>query len=303
MDVDAVVLDIDGVLVDTADSYIRAIIETIKAIYNASIDREFVQRFKDAGGFNNDWLATDGIALYILARRAGFDTELDAFTDTIAARGGGLATAQTIVAESLDEQSVTAIHRTLDPGAHRRTFQWLYLGPDRYRTLEDEPVPTIAPEPAGFINDEPILIDQSSIDALQAHGPVGILTGRPRAEAEIALSRLGLSIPKERQLTMDDWDGGKPDPAGLIRVASACDATRTLYVGDELDDVRTAVNANTSDERCFIGVGVLTGGVRGRCGIEQFREAGATAVLESVNDVPRLITGAPVDKLATENGA
>jgi len=39
MNVDAVVLDIDGVLVDVADSYRRAIVESLQTVYNESIDR------------------------------------------------------------------------------------------------------------------------------------------------------------------------------------------------------------------------------------------------------------------------
>ena len=69
MNADAVVLDVDGVLVDVADSYRRAIVESVEYVYGDTIEREDIQAFKDAGGFNNDWELTDAAALYVLARR------------------------------------------------------------------------------------------------------------------------------------------------------------------------------------------------------------------------------------------
>jgi len=54
MQVEAVVLDIDGVLVDVADSYRRAIVESVEHVYGDTIEKAAVQQFKDAGGFNND---------------------------------------------------------------------------------------------------------------------------------------------------------------------------------------------------------------------------------------------------------
>lgn len=53
MHADAVVLDIDGVLVDVADSYRRAIVESVDRHYGTTISRDEVQLFKDAGGFNS----------------------------------------------------------------------------------------------------------------------------------------------------------------------------------------------------------------------------------------------------------
>ena len=71
MNVDAVILDVDGVLVDVADSYRRAIVEAVEYVYGDSIRREEVQQFKDAGGFNNDWELTYAAALFVLAQREG----------------------------------------------------------------------------------------------------------------------------------------------------------------------------------------------------------------------------------------
>ena len=55
---------------------------------------------------------------------------------------------------------------------------------------------------------------------------------------------------------------------------------------DTLDDVETATNAEAADaDRRYHGIGVLSGGLTGENGRELFEDAGASAVLEDVNDL------------------
>lgn len=123
---------------------------------------------------------------------------------------------------------------------------------------------------------------------------VGILTGRPAAEASIALDRAGVTVPPERRITMEDIDAGKPDPSGLLTLVERCDAHATCFVGDTVDDVRTTLRAAESDPgRRYFAVGVLTGGLRGDRGRRVFAEEGADRVVETVNEVPSSITHLP----------
>jgi phosphoglycolate phosphatase-like HAD superfamily hydrolase len=121
---------------------------------------------------------------------------------------------------------------------------------------------------------------------------MGVLTGRPEAEAEIALERVGLddAVPVEHRFTMDDWEEGKPHPRALTTLAERFDAASVVFVGDTLDDVRTAVNANETDSgREFHGIGVLTGGLTGEEGRRKYESEGARAVLESINELPEFL--------------
>ena len=290
MDADAVVLDVDGVLVDVADSYRRAILETVERRHGETIERATIQRFKDAGGFNNDWELTDAATLFVLARNAGYDGDAEAFTDAIAAHHeGGLAAARSVVAEAAAEAGfdAEAVEADWDPDGVRETFQALYLGAELYRDIEGGEPPFEAP---GYIHDEPVIVTPETIAALQADYDVGVLTGRPAAEASIALERAGVSVPDEHRFTMDDWEAGKPDPHALVTLAERFDAETTVFVGDTLDDVKTAVNAAAADpDRTYRGVGVLTGGLTGAEGREKYEEVGAAAVIDSVNDLPGLL--------------
>lgn len=289
LDLDGLVLDIDGVLVDVSESYRRAIIESIERVYGETIDRGAVQRFKEAGGFTNDWELTSAAALYLLARREAPDRAIledtASFTEAVAAAGGGLGGARTVVSESIPCGASERALAALDHGRLRDQFQALYLGAELYRELEDGEPPI---ETAGFIHDEPVLLTAETATRLSAV-PLGVFTGRPAAEAAIALDRVGLSVPPARRVTMDDPEPGKPAPDGLCRLGATLGGDRIGFAGDTLDDVRTAVRATESGARQFHGIGVLTGGLDGERGRRLFAEAGASAVVESVNELPELL--------------
>ncbi len=286
---DAVVLDVDGVLVDVADSYRRAIVESVEYVYGEEIPKAAVQWFKDAGGFNNDWKVTDAAALYVLAAGEGMELSLEEFTDEIAKRGGGLDAAEAVVDAALPDDAAERVSEEWRPDRLRQVFQTFYLGSERYAELEGgEP----AFESTGFIEDEPLIVDEDTVDALDENWELAILTGRPAAEAQIALERAGLDdlIPPERRFTMDDWEEGKPNPRALVALAERCRAERVAFGGDTLDDIHTANNAKEADEqRTYFGIGVLTGGLTGDEGIQKYEEAGADAIVRSVNDLPDLL--------------
>jgi HAD superfamily hydrolase (TIGR01548 family) len=310
MKADAVVLDIDGVLVDVADSYRRAIVDAVEHVYGDTIPKADVQAFKNAGGFNNDWELTDAAALYVLAAREGLALSVDEFTDRIAERGSGVAAAEAVVEDALPVTAVERVRDAWDRERLRDVFQQLYLGPDLYADIEGGD-PDLADDEAdsvtgdadvdgpdaeddgdapGYIDDEPVLVDPETVATLTGRHPVGVVTGRPSAEADIALERAGLDVPENRRFTMDDWEAGKPDPKALTTLAERFDADSVVFVGDTLDDVRTAVNADEADpDRNYRGVGVLTGGLTGEDGRRKYEEAGAAAVLDSVNDLPELL--------------
>ena len=299
MQVDAVVLDIDGVLVDESDSYRRAVVESVERVYGDTIEKAAIQSFKDAGGFNNDWDVTYAAALFVLARREGLEMDVDAFTDRIAERrrendagtgepeaGDGLDAAEAVVEVALPEPARERVYRDWNPERLREVFQQLYLGADLYSDIEGERPDLDAP---GFIHDEPVLLDAETRDAL-ADYPLGVVTGRPADEADIAQRRAGLEVPEDRRFTMDDWEEGKPHPRALVTVAERLNAESVVYAGDTLDDVRTARNADDEDpSRDYYAVGVLTGGLTGEEGRRKFETAGADAVIESVDDLPDLL--------------
>ncbi|NUE01725.1 TIGR01548 family HAD-type hydrolase [Halorubraceae archaeon YAN] len=282
MRADTVVLDIDGVLVDVADSYRQAIVDSIDNVYGETINKDEIQLFKNAGGFNNDWELTYAAALYVLAVDEGASVSIAAFTDSIHTAGGGLTAAESVT-DTLDADTA-AIFDRWDPEQLRAVFQALYLGAELYTELEGGEPPI---ETAGFIHDEPVILSAETRETLTETYNIGVVTGRPRSEALIALERVGLAVDSMYRFTMDDWEHGKPHPHALTTVADRFGSEEVVFVGDTLDDIETAVNAaNADSDRSYAGVGVLTGGLTGEEGTAAFIDAGAKAVLDSVNNLP-----------------
>jgi HAD superfamily phosphatase len=55
---DVIVFDMDGVLVEVMQSYRETIRETVRHFTGEMVSHDEIQDFKNAGGWNNDWLLT-----------------------------------------------------------------------------------------------------------------------------------------------------------------------------------------------------------------------------------------------------
>ncbi len=53
---DVLVFDMDGVLVEVSRTYREAIVETVRHFTGQTVSQDLIQDFKNAGGWNNDWL-------------------------------------------------------------------------------------------------------------------------------------------------------------------------------------------------------------------------------------------------------
>ncbi len=60
---EAILFDLDGVLVDVSDSYRKAIQETVHFFSGIEPKPDEIQQFKQKGGYNNDWDLTQAILL------------------------------------------------------------------------------------------------------------------------------------------------------------------------------------------------------------------------------------------------
>lgn len=187
--ISVILFDMDGVLVDVSGSYRRVIEETVYHFTGRSISPRMIQRYKDRGGFNDDWALTNSII-------GDYGMEV-AFTRVVS------------------------------------EFQRRYRGENW----------------DGFITEERPIIQTGTLQALRQSGHVlGIVTGRPRAEADWTLDRFGwkeffpLLVPREKQ-----DNRGKPDPFPLSYALEMLHAAglqiqseEVVYIGDSVDDMIAA---------------------------------------------------------------
>lgn len=228
----AILFDMDGVLVDVSRSYRRAIEETVMHFTGRKIQSNTVQRYKNLGGFNDDWKLTHAIIT-----DSGMEVPL---------------------ARVIDE------------------FQRRYRGENW----------------DGFIAEEPPLIKTRTLEKL-AHGGriLGIVTGRPEAEARWTIDRLGwkryfpLLVAKEKHERR-----GKPDPFPLQHALGILDAAglnvkpeSTLYVGDSVDDMAAARAAG------MWAIGMAPSYLDRETHISLLRERGAHIIIHDPEVLPELV--------------
>lgn len=117
---------------------------------------------------------------------------------------------------------------------------------------------------------------------------VALTTGFSPATRDALLASLGWEDIADIALAPADAGRGRPFPDMILTAVLRLgidDVREVAVVGDTASDVRTGLRAGAS-----IAAGVLTG----THGEAEFREAGATHVLDSVGDVLRLVgAGAP----------
>lgn len=229
--INALLFDIDGVLVDVSRSYRRAIEETVEHFTGRQIGENTIQRYKNYGGFEDDWKLTHAIIT---------DTAME-----------------------------VPLSRVIEE------FQSRYRGDDW----------------DGFINEEPALIDDETLDVLNADTILGIVTGRPEEEAQWTLDHqdwtryFPLLVGKEKQ-----GDRQKPDPFPLehsltMLAAAGCDLSpnEVAYVGDSVDDMVAAREAG------MWAVGVIPPYVDADEHEPLLEERGAHVVIDDPNDLPEVV--------------
>ena len=229
--INALLFDMDGVLVDVSRSYRRAIEETVEHFTGRQIGENTIQRYKNYGGFEDDWKLTHAIIT---------DTAME-----------------------------VPLSRVV------QEFQ------DRYRGDDWD----------GFINEEPALVDDSTLDTLSDGRILGIVTGRPEEEAQWTIdhqswgSYFPLLVGKEKQ-----GDRQKPDPFPLdhsltMLAAAGCDLQppEVAYVGDSVDDMVAARDAN------MWAIGVVPPYVDADDHEPLLKERGAHVVLDDPNDLPDVL--------------
>ena len=102
----------------------------------------------------------------------------------------------------------------------------------------------------GLINREKWVARPGILEALAEVYRLAVFTGRPREEADITLKRFAPNLTFEPVVAMEDVANKKPDPEGLLRIKEANPDAKLIYVGDSIDDARSARAAKVP----FIGV-------------------------------------------------
>ena len=257
--IDTVIFDIDGTLVDTSKSYTAVIQETVRIYLSLLIEGEAsaeeilsiaeISAFKQFGGFNNDWDTVAGVLLYytdlivtdkllsitdLLVRKdiPNFIEELSK-TNMI-----GLAAVLQVVNNGQELVKYEGDLKTTN--LSQRIFQEIYYGSKVFRELYGEDPIFYLGE--GYYKREILLVDKARLTQLAKIKQLAIATGRIGVEAEMVLKDFGIYSLFSAIVTDSDVSASqrKPDPAMLYLAAQQTDGKSLVYIGDLPDDVKAA---------------------------------------------------------------
>ena len=109
---------------------------------------------------------------------------------------------------------------------------------------------------------------------------LAIFTGRLRYEADISLNRFAADLRFDPIICSDDVVNGKPAPDGLHSIQRMKPGRKLIYVGDTVDDARSANAAGVP----FIGIAAESHSRRGDL-VKLFEQEKAIAIIENINQI------------------
>ena len=132
----------------------------------------------------------------------------------------------------------------------------------------------------GLIQREQWFPKPGLLERLSERFGLAIFTGRLQYEAEITLRRFAPDCPFDPLLCAEHVTKAKPDPEGLLAIQGRHPGRKLWYVGDTVDDARSARAAGVP----FIGIVARNHSRRDEI-LRLFEQEKAVAVFENVNEI------------------
>jgi HAD superfamily phosphatase len=138
----------------------------------------------------------------------------------------------------------------------------------------------------GLILREKWLAHAGALERLAERFDLAIFTGRRRFEAQPTLDRYAPHLRFHPVVCADNVANLKPSPEGLLKIIELAPGRKLWYVGDNVDDARSARAAGV----LFIGIASKTH-LRYHELVQLFRSENAASVIESINELEAVLPG------------
>ena len=130
----------------------------------------------------------------------------------------------------------------------------------------------------GLMQRERWVARPGALERLNQQFRFALFTGRPKAEAQMTLTRFAPELDFSPIIGMYEVSNHKPAPDGLLGIRDAYPGSKLFYVGDTVDDARCARAAGVP----FIGIAAPSNPLYIDL-VFLFQEAGAYAIVDDIN--------------------
>ena len=299
--VDSIVFDCDGVLIDITESYDLAIIKTTKYVLenfakiNDSIDIDFeiIDDFKATGGFNDEVDLTYAAILSIVAAKKTNQDQRTFISQVVKnADSTGIASVENYLETKTDLSEIK--NQLSYPGKHGENplyqiFDQMFYGPKLYLKLFGT---TSKFKEPGLIERDDVILTESLLKKLQSRfgEKIGIVTGRGYESVSYSLKNMLDYFNLESSLFLEDEsrDLAKPNPQSLINCIDKMNSSKTIYVGDSMEDFIMAKKVTEyGHETIFCGI--IGTSKEPEKKLKLFEQNDANLVLDSINLLPKVL--------------
>ena len=300
-EIDAVIFDCDGVLIDVSKSYDQAILKTTQYVLenfakiNDAIDVDFkiIDGFKSTGGFNDEVDLTYAAIISLVAAKKLEKDQTSFIFDVIEnADSSGIRSVEKYLENQVD---ISDIKKQLSyPGVHHENplyqiFDQLFYGPELYQKLFKN---SSNFSESGLIEQDDVILNNSLIEKLQKKfdSKIAIVTGRGKESISYSLKTLLEKFDLKNSVFLEDESRelAKPNPQSLLDSIKGMNSVSTLFVGDSMEDFIMANKAtNLGSKTIFCGIIGTSKNPQEK--LELFEQNEAMLVLDSINLLPKVL--------------
>ena len=300
-DIDSLIFDCDGVLIDIKKSYDQTIDATTKYVLKSlekitdpiEIDFKIIDGFKSTGGFNDEVDLTYAAILSIVAaKKLKKDQTEFIFTVIKNSDSTGIKSVENFLKNQVDISKI--INQLSYPGSHKENvlyqiFDQLFYGPELYLKLFKNSSKFSDP---GLIENDDVIFNDNLSETLQKKfgKQISMVTGRGKESVRYSLKHLLEKFDLKNSVFLEDEsrDLAKPNPQALVNSINGMNSKSCLYVGDSMEDFLMAKKST------ILGYNTTFCGIIGTSKNPQeklklFEQNEAILVLDSIELLPKVL--------------
>ena len=300
-EIDSIIFDCDGVLIDITKSYDLAIIKTTQHVLenfakitdSINVDFKIIDGFKSTGGFNDEVdLAYAAILSLVAAKKLQKDPTEFIFEVIKNSDSSGIESVETYLDKQTD---VSEIKKQLSyPGTHHENplyqiFDQLFYGPELYQKLFKNKSKFSEP---GLIEQDDVILNDSLLELLykKFNSKIAMVTGRGKESVSYSLRELLMKFDLNNSVFLEDESRelAKPNPQPLFDSIKGINGNSTLYIGDSMEDFIMA--KKVTDMGCkTIFCGIIGTSKNPQEKLELFEKNETILVLDSIHLLPKVL--------------
>ena len=301
-ELDSIIFDCDGVLIDVSKSYDTTINKTISYVLKKIADivvetpltNEILLKFKSTGGFNDEIDITySGILCYIAAKKLNKNPTELILTVLDDADNSGISYVENFL-KKIDVDISDIKSRLEYPSIEKNdliheTFDQLFFGPELYNKIFQKKSKF---SENGFIENDNVIVNSELVEILKKkfNDKIAIVTGRGFNAINSSLKEILNQFNVQNSVFLEDEPRklAKPNPQSLIRAMKGLNSKNCLYVGDSMEDMILAQKASELGFQATF-CGIYGSGKLPEMKKKLFAEYNVPLIIETINQLPDIL--------------